>query len=152
MKARPELQPTLREASTNVLETMFFADAEPAHGAVHSDAVACSLLCTGAEEGSFKVAIDRAALLLLCEAFFGEDDEPGMIRELELLCELTNMLAGSTLSAYAPDHLCPLSTPQLCDVAAHSATLAMPMHRTATANFAIDGGLISVSCALQAAA
>jgi hypothetical protein len=150
------LEDVLRSASTEVLETMFFADVaspedpQPAH----NDALACSLLCSGAEEGIFTVAIDREALQLLCEAFYGDDGPPSILKERELLCELTNMLAGSTLSTYVPEHYCPLSSPLLCDLDKHLKTTHPDnaSQQSSTVSLAVDGGLLSISCALKVSA
>lgn len=153
---KPELTEVLRDASTVVLETMFFADVSTVAvtEAVHDDPLACSLVCSGAENGSFTVAVDRAALEVLSESFYGDDGEASTSRETELLCELTNMLAGSTLSAYAPDHYCPLSSPRVCDFSQHLATAsaAAPDEEKTSISLALDGGLLSVSCVLKAAA
>jgi len=153
---KPELTEVLREASTVVLETMFFADVSTVavEEPVHDDPLACSLLCSGAENGSFTVAVDRAALGMLSEAFYGDDGESSSTREAELLCELTNMLAGSTLSTYAPNHYCPLSSPKVCDFAQHLATVSSsaPDEHKTSISLALDGGLLSVSCTLKAAA
>jgi len=153
---KTSLEDVLLASSTEVLETMFFADAmtPEAPQPEHTDAVACVLLCTGAQEGTFSVAIDRAALVSLSEAFYGDDGPPSAIKELELLCELTNMLAGSTLSAYAPEKYCPLSSPRLCDLAQHlkTAESTQPGAQSTTIYLDIDGGLLSVSTCLKVAA
>ena len=147
-----KIEDVLRDESTNVLETMFFADAEVADNedAVHSDASACTLQCSGAENGTFSLAIDRIALQNLCSAFYGQDDEPSEAQERELICELTNMLAGSTLSAYAPEHYCKLSSPLIYDFARHLETkVPNPEENHTSVNFSLDGGLLSVSCSLR---
>jgi hypothetical protein len=153
---KSSLEDVLRSASTEVLETMFFAEAAAPDGPppAHTDALACSLLCSGAREGIFTAAIDREALQLLCEAFYGDDGAASAVKERELLCELTNMLAGSTLSAYVPEHYCPLSSPLLCDLDQHLKT-GVPGNaavQSSTVSLGIDGGLLSISCALKVAA
>src|SRR4051794_21507864 len=82
---KPELEEVLRDASTGVLETMFFADVTPVADseAVHEDALVCGLVCSGAENGRFSVAVDRAALGVLSEAFYGDEGEPSATREAE---------------------------------------------------------------------
>lgn len=150
-----KIDAVLREASTGVLETMFFAEVEAADSedAVHSDATACLLHCSGAESGTFSVAIDRPALKNLCCAFYGEDDDPSPAQEEELICELTNMLAGSTLSAYVPEHFCKLTAPVVYDIAGHIqlGSVPNPEELQTTVNLALDGGLLSVSCSLKVA-
>jgi hypothetical protein len=141
-----DLNETLAAASLSVLETMFFADATPLQDpAIHEDPLACMLHCSGAVEGTFSVAVDRVALVTLCDAFYGED--PSATQPFELLCELTNMIAGSTLSVYSPDRFCPLSSPQLCDAALHLESSFRP--DATFLSFAIDGGTISIACSLR---
>jgi hypothetical protein len=140
------LHDTLSSASTAVLETMFFTEAvkiEDEHH--HIDPVACLLHSSGAVDGTFSVAIDRQALVLLCECFYGEKPSPS--QPFELLCELTNMVAGSTLSLYSPSHFCPLSSPQLCAMAIHLEGSARP--DVTLLPFAIDGGLVSIAWSLR---
>ena len=147
-----ELQAATRSASTTVLETMFFADplesTDPK--AQHAGAVACLLHCSGAEEGVLSVAVDQAALLSLCSAFYGDDDLTP-IREHELVCELTNMLAGSTLSLLAPTRACELSSPRLCSFERHMeiGTTTLPAMDSSFVALELDGGLLSVSCSLR---
>jgi len=140
------LHDTLCSASTAVLETMFFT--EPVlrlDAPAHVDPLACLLHSSGAENGTFSVAIDRAALNGLCESFYG--DAPTSTQPFELLCEFTNMIAGSTLSHYSPSHFCPLSSPQLCDIAVHLAGSALP--DATLLSFAVEGGLISITWSLR---
>jgi hypothetical protein len=112
-----ELASALHHALSSVLETMFFAEIIPMEdgaGPHPLDALACSLTCSGAETGSFGVVVDRPALTLLCCAFYGEDEaDVSPLQMQDLICELTNMLAGSALGAYAPARSCALSSPQL---------------------------------------
>jgi hypothetical protein len=149
-----EMEAATRSASASVLETMFFADALPAPdvNAVHTDPVSCQLHCTGAEDGIFSIAVDRTALLALCSAFYG-DDELTLIREQELACELTNMLAGSTLSVLAPTRACELSAPRLCKVERHleTGTVKDPSRNHSFVALAVEGGLLTVSCSLRSA-
>jgi hypothetical protein len=141
------LHDTLNAASTAVLETMFFTEAEAlTELRPHQDALSCLLHCSGAEQGTFSVAIDRAALLTLCESFYGET--PTAAQPFELLCEFTNMIAGSTLSLYSPDHFCPLSSPQLCDIAIHLADAAQP--GCIFLSYAVEEGTLSIVCSLRA--
>jgi len=140
------LHTTLCSATTSVLETMFFTEAVPVDDAQpHIEPVSCKLHAGGAVEGSFSVAIDRAALLALGESFYG--DVPTASQPFELLCEFTNMIAGSTLSLYSPSNFCPLSSPQLCEMSAHLEESALPdaIHLS----FVVDGGLMSIACSLR---
>ena len=146
------VESVLRVASVGVLETMFFADVSTApEGLTHSDAVTCVIDCKGAETGTFTVAVDRPALHILCCAFFGEEVAGPASQEWEMICELTNMLAGSTLSAYVPEHFCKLSSPSICDFDRHldSSSNNDPNSHSALVALSIEGGLLSVSCTLR---
>jgi CheY-specific phosphatase CheX len=147
-----KLQDVLCRASISVLETMFFADILPAADATtHVDAVTCVIDCKGAATGSFVVAVDRPALHVLCCAFLGEEEAGPATQEWEMICELTNMLAGSTLSAYVPEHFCKLSSPSICDFARQYEISSENDSDTPSAFIAlsIEGGLLSVSCSLR---
>jgi|SRR5450756_599219 len=147
-----KLADVLQEAAIGVLETMFFAEASSAgeDTATHSDAVACLLESTGFETGEFTIAIDREALQILCCAFYGDEDDPSSTQQQEMICELTNMIAGSTLSSYAPTHYCKLSSPTVCDMDRHLQTaIKYPQDHVATINLSIEGGLLSASCSLR---
>jgi len=126
---------------------MFFTEGTPLDATPpHVDPLACLLHCSGALEGTFSIALDRTALIALCQAFYGEE-APSATQVFELLCELTNMIAGSTLSAYLPTHYCALTSPQLCDVAVH---LGSSMNLSATfLCLAVDGGVISIACSIR---
>jgi hypothetical protein len=145
----PPLADVMLAASCHVLETMFFAEAAPAPDgeALQPDALACSLHYTGAEAGSFHVAIDRPALAVLCSGFYGDDAE-GQDAQQELLCELTNMLAGSTLSLYVPDHSCSLSSPTI-DQHATARPSDLPGEHITRLTLAIEDGLLAIECALR---
>jgi CheY-specific phosphatase CheX len=149
---KTKLEDVLHDASVAVLETMFFADATSDIAVTsHIDAVTCVIDCKGAETGTFTVAVDRPALHILCCAFFGEDEAGPASQEWEMICELTNMLAGSTLSAYVPEHFCELSSPSICGFDRHleSTSHNDPDSHLAFVALAIEGGLLSVSCALR---
>ena len=152
-----EIADALRSATINVLETMFFTDAVPVEKedvAPQSDALACELQCSGGENGSFGVAVDRIALQALCCAFYGEEGGATPTQEQDLICELTNMLAGSTLSRYAPAHACTLSSPLLCDYSPWATTLGQQdivsqKDRLTRLNLSLDGGLLLLWCSLR---
>jgi hypothetical protein len=148
---KSELGHAIREGSAQVLETMFFADTSESTTAHHKDPVACSLQCSGAETGSFSIAVDREALKLLCESFYGESGEITALQEIDLICELTNMLAGATLSRLAPLGLSALSSPVLCDVSRHL-EIGTAIHvgdENSQIYISLEGGLLSASCALR---
>jgi hypothetical protein len=125
---------------------MFFTEAVPSVEApTHVDPLACMLHSSGAADGAFSLAIDSRAMVVLCESFYG--NAPTATEPIELLCEFTNMIAGSTLSLHSPSHFCPLSSPELCDIAAHLERSAL--HGATLLSFAVDGGLISIAWSLR---
>jgi CheY-specific phosphatase CheX len=146
-----ELGDAIREGSVQVLETMFFAETAESVPARHEEPVACTLQCSGTQTGSFSIAVDCEALKLLCESFYGESGDSTAIQEIDLICELTNMLAGATLSRFSPLGLCALSSPVLCDVARHleigTPTYAGDEH--SQIYISLEGGLLSASCTLR---
>jgi hypothetical protein len=146
-----ELEDAIRHGSLQVLETMFFAEPIGSDTAQHKDPVACKLLCSGAETGRFSIAVDREALKLLCESFYGESGDITLIQEMDVVCELTNMLAGTMLSRFAPVGLCSLSSPVLCDVSRHLEIQTAPYvgDKHAQIYMSLDGGLLSATCVLR---
>ena len=146
-----ELPNAIREGSVQVLETMFFADTSECTIAHHNDPLACTLQCSGAETGSFSIAVDREALKLLCESFYGESGDITELQEIDLICELTNMLAGATLSRFAPFGLSALSSPVLCDVSRHREIGTAPHvgDEHSQIYISLEGGVLSASCALR---
>jgi CheY-specific phosphatase CheX len=148
-----KIEDVLRDASISVLETMFFADVAPGETPVnHLDPVTCVVNCTGARSGVFTVAVDRLALHILCCAFYGDEDAKLPTQETEMICELTNMLAGSTLSSCVPEHFCTLSSPSICNFGRHLETCNQIDSEVQLGSIAlsIEAGLLSVSCALRA--
>lgn len=149
---KTELDQTLLSSSSNVLETMFFSAADPCEAELGTlkNPVTCLLHCSGAAEGTFSVSVDRTALTQLCSAFYGEDDPP-LIRQEELACELTNMIAGSTLSALLPEHYCALTAPQLCALDQHVklGSGSADGGEATSIVMAVEGGLMAASCNLR---
>ena len=143
-----DLRECMASASLKVLETMFFSEGTVLN--VHAplaDPVTCLLHSSGAVTGTFSVAIDRSALRILCEAFYG-DDALNAVQSFELLCEFTNMIAGSTLSLFSPNEFCPLTSPQLADFVSHQIRIADS--DTVSVCLGVDGGHITLAGALRA--
>lgn len=146
---------TIREAMAdalrNVLETMFFAEVTPVEEgefAYADGALACMVECRGAHRGSFGVVVDRAAHELLCAGFYGEDESDVTSRQMEdLICELTNMLAGAALGLFSPEHLCVLSSPEVCS--AEGAGSAVAGEELSRCTVALDGGHLTLWCSLR---
>ncbi len=154
----PDIAEALLNASVNVLETMFFADAVPVKeedAALQDGALACTLESRGGVNGSFGVAVDPVALQMLCRAFYGEEGDVSSTQQQDLILELTNMLAGSTLSGYSPAHACTLSSPLLCEyipAIARQRNSVNNDERLTHITLSLEGGLLSVWGSLQALA
>lgn len=153
---KPDLLAALERASADVLETMFFAEPSPTvvSDVLRSDALTCRLDCTGAQIGSFSLAIDRDALQLLGEGFYGGEERTSPTADEDLARELVNMLAGAALSRYLPTESCPLSSPMLSCLAEHGAIRKRVEagQDTAGINVHLEGGTLSFLCALEEAA
>ena len=149
---KPDLVAALERASADVLETMFFTEPCPAveDGGLRSDAVSCRLDCTGAVNGAFSLVIERGALELLSEGFYGQEDKPFPTADVDLACELANMLAGATLSDYLPQQSCSLSSPLLSSLADHQGMRRMVEtgQETGAVDIQLDGGALSLLCVL----
>ena len=114
---------------------------------MHDDPIVCLLHSSGAAEGTFSIAVDRDALRMLCVSFYGEDTPP-LIRQEELACELTNMIAGSTLSRLLPERYCSLTAPQLCSIEGHE-MLSRSGEESTSVLMEVEGGLLSATCRLR---
>lgn len=104
---RPLLSQQLSIAATEVLETMFFASAEPSQGEPSlgepdssiGDRIGATLDFHGACAGRLALSLDRAAAEELASNFFGGVGEGGPEEDSQsVMAELTNMVCGAMLS------------------------------------------------------
>lgn len=96
------------EATLEVLDAMFFempeddppGDAPPPPPSLHAAAV-----FSGSSQGQFQACVEPLVLRRLAASFLGREDERTVTLEEKqlVLCELTNMLCGNTLSRLAPE-------------------------------------------------
>lgn len=144
------------ERRPDVLETMFFAEPSPIpeSAALQNDALTCRLDCTGAVTGSFSLAIDRGALHVLSEGFYGGEERSSPTADEDLARELTNMLTGAALSTYLPQESCALSSPLVSSLAEHYVMRSAVDAGQSTAGIGMDleGGRLSLLCVLREAA
>lgn len=151
-----DLLAALERASADVLETMFFAESSPSVCSDDpcGDYVRCRLACTGAVNGSFSLSINRELLQNLSEGFYGDEKAASAAADEDLACELTNMIAGSTLSTYLPMESCALSSPMLCSLTEFESLRrgGMPEGTKAALSLALDGGTLSLIFVLGEAA
>ena len=149
---KAKVENALLHSSAGVLETMFFAELTPVveQSQLPAESIACLLHCSGAADGVLSIAVERRTLEQLCASFYGED-ETSLRKQEELACELTNMIAGSTLSYLLPEHCCALSAPQLCSVDRHIGIAANEVQGAQSTQVLMDveGGVLSATCCLR---
>lgn len=116
-----ELEQTLVESATEVLETMFFstviggavpeASGEPAHST--EPRASAQLSFRGNPSGGFRVSLPLACGRKMAASFLGLEEESVSDRQVsEVICELANMLCGSVLSRLERETLFELSSPE----------------------------------------
>lgn len=149
------IEQALKEAAQCVLETMFFAESEPAAapGPVSSDKVRVEVPFEGHRRGRLAMEIPRNCAGAMAASFEGMPDAGGLPEGAieHVAAELSNMICGATLTRLDPDGLFHLGTPALTQeavpapsgFAAVECWLLMP---------SIDGGLMHLTLALEEAA
>lgn len=103
-----------------VLETMFFATAEPVpcrhpeHGA---DWIAAMVRFEGAPQGDLRVMLSRGLAVTCACGFLGIDAEQVTRDEQnQVACEMVNMICGAVLSRLHPDSRVALGAPEIVPV------------------------------------
>ena len=139
--SEPALRQQAVEAAVEVLNTMFFElpvqRPEDCESPRPEDLCALATF-TGTAEGSFAVALETRSLNRLSASFLGaEEDEITAGLGSNVLCELTNMLCGATLSRLDPDSHIVISSPK---VAASSEVSPSPWVR-----FPLECGSLAIS-------
>jgi hypothetical protein len=109
----PELWAVAREASLEVLETMFFELPLEEPSPVQAPAP-----YHGSLEGTLEVAVARPSSARLAAAFLGlESGEAGEVEQRQVAMELANMLCGATLSRLEPDGRLKIEQPRIVGTA-----------------------------------
>lgn len=112
---RAELNPILEQGVTEILESMFFMGVMGELQTPPSEdpsVLAMKLHFTGAFSGSLGLRMLPAAAQSMAANFLGEEaTEIDTVRSLEVMGELSNMVCGSFLSAYASNDVFDLSHP-----------------------------------------
>ena len=111
-----DAQQAMFESATEVLETMFFTSltgvAAPEWN--ETDCLDASLSFRGARSGAFGVRAPLAVARLVASNFLGADqDDLTAEQTAQVLCELANMLCGSTLCRLEKNRLFDLASPGL---------------------------------------
>lgn len=108
------LSRTVQQVTQEVLETMFFAEAEPVACDHEGDCVAARVRFTGNPNGELTVMLSRTLALSASAGFLAEDNDEVTDEELhQVACELANIICGAILSRLHPNSRVSLSTPEL---------------------------------------
>jgi CheY-specific phosphatase CheX len=112
----------LGDAASMVLETMFFTLPEgytERHLPADAPVVHAVLSFSGAWSGTFELKTPVDSARAITQGFIGamEPAEVSDERVSEVICELANMVCGSTLSQLGDDKIFHLGTPHLVHVA-----------------------------------
>jgi CheY-specific phosphatase CheX len=137
----------LSEAAQTVLEKMFFmmadGDAEPVF-APDTELLRTSMSFSGWRSGTFEVQTPMSCARSIAESFVGADDDMTADGVSEVMCELANMVCGSTLSHLAADRIFDLSAPSSVALPASEYTV------TAQRGLMLGDGLVTFAMALEA--
>jgi CheY-specific phosphatase CheX len=144
---------SISDAVNAVLETMFFSAvlglAEPETG---GDFLEARVAFIGRLSGTLSVRLSETSARLLAADFLGEeeamltDTQPGQV-----VCELANMLCGSLLSKMESEESFDLASSELVPSASEpvASSGALP---AASQSFELEGGILTVTLHLEAAA
>ncbi len=137
----------------SVLETMFFtAPWGPAEPETGGAALEARLAFQGSPSGSLAVCLSEHAARLLAAGFLGEDEETLTDAQTgQVVCELANMLCGSLVSRLESEESFDLAPPELVPFGSETeaASSAPP---AASQSFELEGGILTVTLHLEAAA
>ncbi len=137
----------LGDAAQSVLETMFFmvaeGEAEPVFPA-ETKLIRTSMTFTGWWNGTFEMRTAVNCARTIAESFVGMDEDMSPTGVSDVMCELANMVCGSTLSHLAQDRIFDLSAP--------STGPAAECEMTAVRGLMFGDGLITFAMAIEAAA
>lgn len=134
----------LREAVDEVLETMFFvqAEGEAAAGRPPEELVAARVSFEGIPSGTLSLRIALRAAHDMAADFLGEEaSEVAPGRTLEVIGELANMICGSVLSRVESENTFRLSEPV---AAVETGTVVHIPDGAAAHNVELSGGALSV--------
>jgi CheY-specific phosphatase CheX len=105
------------DVTREVLETMFFATAEPVpcrHPETVADWIAAIVPFEGVPCGDLRVILSRRFAKAIASGFLGvETEEVTAEGENQIACELANMICGAVLSRLHPDSRVALRAPEI---------------------------------------
>jgi CheY-specific phosphatase CheX len=103
-----------------VLDTMFFATAEPVpcrHPESGADWIAAKVRFDGSPRGDLRVMLSRELAAIIASGFLGiELEEATDEKENQIACELANIICGAVLSRLHPDARVALDAPEVIPV------------------------------------
>ena len=105
--------PVVRQVTREVLETMFFSEAEPVACGHTEDCIAARVRFTGNASGELTVMLSPELARSLSAAFLAEeDDEVTAEQRGQVSCELANIICGAILSRLHPSSRVALGVPE----------------------------------------
>jgi hypothetical protein len=145
MDREPAASDTMRQVAAEVLETMFFTEAEPV-GCEHAwlDSAPCARIrFEGSHFGEMLLGVSAEAADPIAASFLGLDPmELIDAQRGQVIQELSNILCGAILSHLWPESKLALSSPEL--TAWQEWPSEGPLHRC----FAIPEGMLAISIRL----
>lgn len=137
------------QAVSSVLETMFFtAPMDMAERTTEPDAVEARISFRGRPSGNFHLRISEPGARLLAAGFLGqEEDELSGTQTQQVVCELANMLCGSSLSQVEKDQVFELGAPELVP----SGTLQQDCQNSEATeqSFELESGVLTLALRLE---
>jgi CheY-specific phosphatase CheX len=120
-----ELTASIAAAAGSVLETMFFAEAEPGPSVSEEQRhqmIAVRIGFDGGLRGEFRIGFEPHLARALAAAFLGIDESEVADEEVnQVICETANMICGAALSRIESDEHMRLEMPALTDNTAECA-------------------------------
>jgi CheY-specific phosphatase CheX len=137
----------LGDAAQAVLETMFFmmadGEAEPVFPP-DAELMRTAMSFKGHWSGTFELQTPVECARMIAESFVGSD---GDVAVGEVMCELANMVCGSTLSNLANDKIFDLSKPQVCAAAEQTGSTGAV---TASKGLDLGGSVVAFAMSIEA--
>lgn len=145
MTSTEALMPMVTTVTREVLETMFFAEAEPVECRHADQYLAARVRFSGDRPeqpgGELTVMLSRELALAVTAGFLAEDTEEVTAEQLDQVsCELANIICGAILSRLHPNARVSLSVPELA---------APDFHEAAHQCFATPEGALAVTIRLS---
>ncbi|MGA3024712.1 MAG: chemotaxis protein CheX [Bryobacteraceae bacterium] len=135
-----EVDRALTRCTGRVLETMCYADPLPITGLEEGQPfVRAELKFHGTYSGVFHLDVTEDAGRTLATTFLGADEDVPAPQMASVICELTNMICGSMLSALDAQADIQLDTPELVEDAVSGSGSAL------SKAFEIDNGQMAVA-------